>query len=283
MGHVDLEDAIQLAAIPCQKANTSAPSGISLGEVHKLARRFGLSIRDVELRALKMGVLPERYRRSYGTLGLHGQIALLESCVAVVGAGGLGGYIIEGLARMGIGKLIIIDGDTFSESNLNRQLGCTEDTLGMPKASVLAERVRRINSAVEPLALIVSFEELNARELLTGAQVVADALDSLPSRLLLQRAAQALRIPMVHGAIAGHTGQVMTIMPDDVGLPALYGDTPRSAHGVEQVLGNPAATPMLVAAWQIAQVVQLLIGSQGPARRMLLFDLEYGESTEVLV
>ena len=78
---------------------------IHLQQVHELAAANDCSIRDVELAALEAGVLPRRYMRSLGTVGLEGQARLLRATVAVVGLGGLGGYIVEALARMGVGRL----------------------------------------------------------------------------------------------------------------------------------------------------------------------------------
>ena len=120
---------------------TTQPPSLSLADTDALARGCKVSRREVEIAALQMSMLPERYRRNHGTVGWQGQIRLLQATVGIVGAGGLGGWIIEGLARMGVGRLIVIDGDVFEENNLNRQAGCTESTLGRPKAQVMAERV----------------------------------------------------------------------------------------------------------------------------------------------
>jgi hypothetical protein len=87
-----------------------------------LARDAGLTRREVEIAALERHVLPQRYLRNYGTLGIEGQLLLARSHVAVIGLGGLGGYVVEGLARMGVGKLTLVDGDVFFDHNLNRQL-----------------------------------------------------------------------------------------------------------------------------------------------------------------
>ena len=84
----------------------------------------------MEIAALKQGVIPCRYLRNIGTIGPDGQIKLLQSTVAVVGAGGLGGTAIELLARQGVGHLIIIDNDRFAEQNLNRQIMSREGNLG---------------------------------------------------------------------------------------------------------------------------------------------------------
>jgi molybdopterin/thiamine biosynthesis adenylyltransferase len=257
---------------------------LTLAETHALAQEFGCSVAEVELAALQARVVPERYRRNLGTVGIEGQMRLLRATVAIVGAGGLGGWIIEGLARMGVGHLIVVDGDVFQENNLNRQLGCTESTLGRPKAACLAERVAQVNRAVHVTAHSTWLTEENGPALLAGAEVIVDALDTLPARLLLQRVARALRVPLVHGAIGGYAGQVMTILPEDAGLEALYGPQASIERGVEAQLGNPAATPMMIAAWEIQEVVKYLVGQGAPLRgRMLLLDAEYGEVTEIRI
>jgi molybdopterin-synthase adenylyltransferase len=247
-----------------------------------IARELGRTRREVELAALRAHIMPTRYRRSLGTIGWDGQVTLLASCVAVVGCGGLGGWMVEGLARMGIGRIILVDGDEFEEDNLNRQLGCLEGTLGRPKVAVIAERVQQINGGVDVLAFDVPLDADNGRALLDGADVIVDALDSLPARYVLQRIARDMGVPMVHGAVAGYTGQVMTIMPGDPGLKRLYGEEPFAEHGVETRLGNPAATPMLVAAWQLAEVIKLLIGETSLVQgRMLFLDTLYGDASAI--
>jgi molybdopterin/thiamine biosynthesis adenylyltransferase len=245
--------------------------------VQQAAGEMSLSQREVEMAALRERVLPARYLRSLGTVGWEGQIALLQATVGIAGAGGLGGWIIEGLARMGVGRLIIIDSDVFQDNNLNRQVFCVERNLGQPKVEAARQRVAEVNSAVEVVAHQVRVDEAQMLQLLHGADVLVDALDALPTRLALQRAAQKLSVPLVHGAIAGYVGQVMTIFPDDPGLVGLYGDRPVPEHGIEVQWGNPAATPMMVAAWQIQEVVKLLTGRGEPLRRRMLFmDSEIG-------
>jgi len=256
---------------------------LSLQETRRLAATVGCSLAQVEIGALAAHILPLRYERNLGTVGWEGQIRLLRATVAVVGAGGLGGWIIEGLARMGVGQLILIDGDCYSENNLNRQLGCTEATLGLPKAEVMARRVGEVSPSTRVTAQVAWLDADNAATLLADAEVVVDALDSLPARFLLQRAAAAVGLPVVHGAIAGYTGQVMTILPGDRGLEALYGNlSTLPVRGIEARLGNPAATPMMVAAWQVQEVVKLLLGQGTLLRnRVLVLDAEYGEVTEI--
>ena len=251
---------------------------IRLQQVHELAASSGCPVREVELAALEASVVPWRYLRNLGTAGLEGQARLLRSTVAIVGLGGLGGYVTEALARMGVGRLILIDGDVFEEHNLNRQLLSAEAGLGLDKVQAAQRRVAEVNQAVEVTGHAVRLTRENLPQLLAGADVVVDALDRLPIRLVLQEGVQDLGIPLVHGSIAGFLGQVMTIFPGDSGLRSLYGaegDLPE--QGLEAQLGTPAATPMAVAAWEAQEVVKILLGRGELLRhRLLVMDMESG-------
>ena len=256
---------------------------IRLEHVQALAVECECEVREVEIAALEAGVVPWRYIRNVGTIGLEGQARLLQSTAAVVGLGGLGGYVTEALARMGVGRLILIDGDTFEEHNFNRQLLSAEARLGMEKAQVARQRVAQINAAVAVDAHTVMLTRENLTQLLEGADVVVDALDRLPTRMIRQDGAEALSIPMVHGSIAGFLGQVMTILPGDLGLRSLYGGGDQlPEQGLEAQLGTPAATPMAVAAWEAQEVVKILVGQGELLRhRLLVMDMESG-TVEIL-
>ena len=251
---------------------------IRLRQVHELAAANDCPIREAELAALEIGVVPWRYLRNLGTVGLKGQARLLRATVAVVGLGGLGGYVAEALARMGVGRLVLIDGDLFEEHNLNRQVLSAETNLGTDKVQAARQRVAEINGAVEVIGHAVTLTRENLPRLLGEADVVVDALDRLPIRLTLQEGAQALGIPMVHGSIAGFLGQVMTIFPGDPGLRSLYGDADElPEQGLEAQLGTPAATPMAVAAWEAQEVVKVLLDHGELLRnRLLVMDMQSG-------
>ena len=158
-------------------------SVISLEKVRLLAGERGLAPLEVEVAALEAGVVPERYQRNIGTVGIEGQLKLLRSRVGVCGLGGLGGYVAEELARFGVGSLVLVDGDVFEENNLNRQLLCRESDLGMPKAEVAAERVRAVNSslAVTAYRRFVRLEDI--LEVFSSVDVVVDALDNVTARI----------------------------------------------------------------------------------------------------
>ena len=244
---------------------------ISQKALSSIARASKLTVRDVEIAALEQEIIPQRYLRNIGTIGLDGQIKLLRSTVAVVGVGGLGGTIIELLAREGIGHLIIIDSDSFTEQNLNRQLMSTEKNLGKYKAVIAAKRVKRINSATAVTKFVERLTEQNAQRLLKNAQVVADGLDNLPSRFAVEKACRDLNIPYVYGTIAGFSGQLMTIYPEDAGLSCIYGSSDTlPEQGIEVKFGNPSTTPAIIAAWQVQETIKIITGIGKPIRNRLL-------------
>jgi molybdopterin-synthase adenylyltransferase len=243
---------------------------ISLKDSRAIASRSKLTPLQAEIACLENGVVPMRYLRNIGTVGLDGQAKLLRSTVAVCGAGGLGGTVIELLARQGVGHLTIIDNGRFVENNLNRQIMSGEDVLRKAKVKVAARRVGRINSAVVVKACNAYIDDSSVDALLKGAEIAVDALDSLATRLVVLAACRRLKLPFVHGAIAGFSGQVMTVLPGDKGLESLYG-TGQDAGGLEAITGNPAGTPAAIAAWEVQEVVKLITGAGTPVRNRLIF------------
>lgn len=230
---------------------------------------------DDSLALLMSGRMPERYLRNLGTIGIPGQLKLLKAKVAVIGAGGLGGYVIELLARQGVGHLVIVDGDRFAIHNLNRQLLATEQAIGRNKAVVAASRVAEINPDVQVTVISQVMRKENAAQCLSGVNVAVDALDSIQSRRLLAGTACEMRIPWVYAAIGGFTGQISTILPEDTGLRRFLEHPAGVNSGAERQLGTPAVTPALAAALQAQETVKLITGiGQTLSRRMLYFDLE---------
>lgn len=280
----DLARLIDGTAGPVSLSGDGEYAGIDLSGVRRIAAALAISEREVEIAALRREVIPRRYYRNIASLGIEGQVRLLSSTAAVVGAGGLGGLIIELLARIGVGKLILIDGDSFTEDNLNRQLLCREEDIGRKKVERAAGRAAEVNSAVEVAARPVFLTAENAAGLLTGAEVVIDALDRIPVRILLEEAASRLGVPLVHGAIGGFMGQVTSVLPGDETLSAaVYGGREgESARGIEAVLGTPTPTPAVAGALEAMEAVKLLLGRGTPLRGGLLyFDLESSEFSRI--
>lgn len=254
---------------------------LALDKTISLSRKLGLARRELEIAALKAAITPERYRRNLGAIGLEGQIRLLTAHAGVVGAGGLGGFVIELLARCGVGRLTVIDDDSFEATNLNRQLYATESSLLLNKAAAAKNRVKGINGAVEVTVHQQRGDAGNLALLLQGCDLVMDCLDNLPSRFALEKACQVLKIPLIHGAAAGFAGQVAVIQPDRPLLAAIYGRQaePGAAH---QEADTPSFTPAAVAARQVAEAVKLLTDpAKSLQNTLLLIDLCSGETTAV--
>lgn len=263
-----INDAIEVGIAPSGKEYR----GISRSAVKEISSETGASAREVEIAALEAGIVPLRYQRNVGSLGIEGQLKLRRARVAVIGAGGLGGTVIELLARLGVGALVVIDGDTFTEDNLNRQLLCTEEWVGKSKVEAARQRVSQINSSVEVDARHVSINRDNVDSIIEGCCLVVDALDSIPVRLILQGAASRCAVPFVHGAVAGFVGEIMTVCPGDKGLAVFYGDGPGiPCTGAEIEMGTPTPTPAVTAALQVMEVVKLITGRGEIVRNRLLY------------
>jgi molybdopterin/thiamine biosynthesis adenylyltransferase len=238
-----------------------------------------IPLRAVHRQALEAGVWPLRYLRNRDALSAADQRAICGSCVAVVGLGGLGGQAALTLARLGVGRLLLFDADRFDETNLNRQALSDTAALGQLKSERAAETIAAVNPAVEVVARTVRLGPENACDLLAGAAVVLDALDNVADRFSLEQAACALGVPLVHAAVAGFEGRLMTIFPGDAGLRLLYpaGAAPPDPGRPEAVLGVPAPTPAVLATLQAMEAVKLITGRGTPVRNaMLQLDLEGG-------
>jgi len=245
----------------------------------EVAREGGLELPEVYREALGLGILPCRYIRNGDVLSVGEQLRLAESRVAGAGAGGLGGQAILLLARRGVGTLVIADGDRFEESNLNRQALCAGETVGEWKALAAAAVVSAVNPGVRVIPHPVKLDAGVVDGILAGSDAVIDGLDNVPDRMLLQDAAARLGIPMVHGALAGFEGRVMTVLPGDAGVRALYGDGPgpEDTERPEAVLGVPAVTAALVGTLQAMEVLKILLGRGTLFRNVMAYaDLESG-------
>ena len=212
--------------------------------------------------------MDERYIRNLGAL-TEAECALLRTkTVFVAGCGGLGGFLIEMLLRLGVGAIRAADGDAFEASNLNRQLLSSPQALGMPKAEAAAARAALVNPDVRFEAIGEFMTEKNAPELIRGCDAVLDALDNIQARRTLARACAEEGIPLIHGAICGWSAQAAVIMPGDDLIDRIY---PEGAK-----LGSKTSlsfTPPFCAAMQAALCTRLLAGRPVESGRLYMADL----------
>lgn len=251
---------------------------LACADVSEVAQRFALPGWQVEAAALQEGMIPRRYSRSMDAVTPQQQAAILNTRVALVGLGGLGGTLLDQLARTGFGRIRAVDGDVFEESNLNRQTLSTMKTLGTPKAEAAESRCAEINPSVEIKTTNAFLDRDQFTAFLRDADIAIDALGGLRHRLALQEAAAESRTPLVTGALAGWSGYVGTVLPGQIGPASIMG----TDDSAEETLGCPAPTVSLVASIMAAEVVAL--ATDRPASlsgNLLVIDLASGSFEKV--
>ena len=149
--------------------------------------------------------MDNEFSRTELLLGPDAMARLAKARVAVFGVGGVGSYVVEGLARAGIGALDLVDHDTVSLTNLNRQIIALHSTLGQSKAEVAAARVRDINPACEVRAIKTFFlPETRNQFDFTCYDYVVDAIDTVAGKLALVEAAKQANVAVISAMGAGN-------------------------------------------------------------------------------
>lgn len=213
-----------------------------------------------------------RYTRNIPALTEEECARLGEKQVLVVGCGGLGGHLLDQLARIGVGAIRAVDGDVFEASNLNRQLLSQPGLLGQSKAEAAAQHVRRVNPQVSVEAVTAFLTEENADFLLRGCHAVLDGLDNISSRRVLSRACARAGIPYIYGAVSGWVAQAAISRPSDRLVELLYPE--------DRVLREKSVlsfTPALCASMQTALCVKYLVGRPVETGTIYYFDLLHQE------
>jgi adenylyltransferase/sulfurtransferase len=300
-----LESRVEAAApdkstpvvVYCASAARSAFAAKSLQElgyedVHSLAggftdwKRNGLEIQ------MPRTLSPERrtrYSRHFliPEIGEEGQLKLLDARVLLIGAGGLGSPASLYLAAAGIGTLGIVDADIVDETNLQRQIAHSLDTLGMPKVDSAKGAIERLNPDVDVVTYRERLTSENIDRILDdGWDIIVDGADNFPTRYLVNDASVWRGIPVVHGSIYRFEGQVTVFKPHDGPCyRCLFPEPPPpelapscSEGGVLGVL------PGIVGSLQTNEAIKLAAEIGDPlVGRLLLFDALATEFTEVKI
>ena len=161
----------------------------------------------------------DRYARQvqYPHLGAEGQRRLLASRVLICGCGALGTVLANTLARAGVGHLRIVDRDFIELNNLQRQVLFDEEDIAaaLPKAVAAAEKLRKINSAIEIEAVVADVDHTNIESLCADVDMILDGTDNFETRFLVNDVAVKHGIPWVYGGCLGADGQTITILPGE--------------------------------------------------------------------
>jgi molybdopterin-synthase adenylyltransferase len=275
----DIISSIKKAAIKNTMPDDVHYTCISTEHVANVARHFKVNGRDIEIAALEQHIVPDRYVRNMKTLSPKDQITLLKSRVCVVGLGGLGGVLVEILARIGIGNLNLIDGDTFEDSNLNRQFLSSHALLKTNKTKAAEKRINEINPSIAVQCHFEYLNESNAERLVKNSHVVVDCLDNIPSRFLLEKTSKKIGVPLVSAAVAGVSGHLTSIFPEDKGLRLIYGNAETlTQKGAEVSLGTLPQAVTLIAATEASEVIKIILG-KGLLLRNKLFVVDLMDNT----
>ena len=192
--------------------------------------------------------------------------------VAVVGTGALGQMAAHELVRSGFEQITLIDSDIMDESNFNRQLYAANSTMNQLKVNVLEKGLKDIRPEAQITVHSERLNEANCKALIGDADILLDCVDDIPSKLCLEKLAEELGIPLVHGAVEGWYGQVAVVYPGDGLLSMLY----RTKK--DQQVSAMVTTVNVIASLQVNAVIKIAIESENILRHRVLFaDLWKGD------
>ena len=213
-------------------------------------------------------------------IGHGGQEKLKKAKVVIAGSGGLGSVISMYLVAAGVGTLRIVDHDRVELSNLNRQVLHWEKDIGRSKTDSAVEKLSQLNKNVKIEAISETIDEANASQLVAGFDLIVDAMDNLPTRYFLNKAALENNIPFIHGAVYGFEGRAMTIIPGETAcLRCTY-------HGLIPEMKTPVigVTPAVIGCIQATEVIKYILGiGELLTNRLLVYDGLKMKFTELIV
>lgn len=233
---------------------------------------------DQERRYARQLILPE--------VGPAGQRRLLDASVLLVGAGGLGSPVALYLAAAGVGTIALADGDRVEASNLQRQVLHRTADIGEPKVASAARAIAALNPDTRVVAHDVRLTAATAGDLLAGHDLAVDATDNFETRYVLNDAAVAFGVPVVHASVYRWEGLVTTFVPfDGPCYRCLYPTPPPPELAPEcEVAGVMGVLPGLAGMLQAAEALKLLLGTgRTLAGRLLLFDARLTTFEEIAV
>jgi molybdopterin/thiamine biosynthesis adenylyltransferase/rhodanese-related sulfurtransferase len=223
---------------------------------------------------------PRRARYSRHLLipevGEEGQLKLLDSKVLLIGAGGLGSPASLYLAAAGVGRIGIVDADVVDESNLQRQIVHSTESLGEPKVESAKRAVEALNPDVEVVPYKERLTSENIERILAdGWDVIVDGADNFPTRYLVNDASVWHKIPVVHGSIYRFEGQVTVLKPYEGPCYRCLFPTPPPPELAPSCAegGVLGVLPGVIGSLQASEALKLALGIGEPLiGRLLLFD-----------
>lgn len=216
-------------------------------------------------------------------IGGAGQQKLKAARVAVIGAGGLGSPVIAYLAAAGVGTIGVIDNDSVSLSNLQRQIVHRTEDVGVGKAANAGRFVAAMNPFVTVVPHEARLDADNARDLLHGYELVIDGTDNFETRRFAAEAAEGLSLPLVSGAVSMWDGQLTVFLPGGRQFADLYPVTPDAADVPScEAVGVLGAVTGVIGTLMAMEAIKLITGAGDVlAGRLLLYDGRAARFTEL--
>jgi len=217
----------------------------------------------------------DRYSRQIPVIGEEGQRRIREASVAVFGMGGLGSLVARYVVGGGFRRVVLVDFDAVSVSDLHRQILYATEDVGKPKAEAAAKALRAVNPEVEVVPVAEPISPDLAEEVLKEVDIAVDALDNWAARHVVNAAAVRRGRVLVHGAVQEWYGHVTTVVPRVTPcLEDLFGrfKSPPSCVGFCPVLG-PAVG--VVSSLMALEVFNSALGRPTLAGRLLVVDLRH--------
>ena len=211
----------------------------------------------------------ERFARNKQSITEADQELLAQKKVLVLGCGGLGSHVLEGLVRIGIKQFGLCDDDVFEISNLNRQLNALETTIGKSKALMTYERIKLINSKARSKIYPDKYPSSAISDDLPRYDLVIDCLDSIRTRKQLEIECIKLNKPLIYGTIAGHYGYFGVINKDN----QLMAIQENRNDSIEKQLGNPYYIVAMVASMQVMLAIRVLLDQAYHKKGFYVIDL----------
>lgn len=213
----------------------------------------------------------ERYVRQIPVIGNAGQKKLEDATVFLAGCGGLGSPVAFYLAAAGVGHLRIADCDVVEATNLNRQILHRPDRIGMPKAASAKLTLEAFNPDIEVTAFASFIDEKTAPRMIGDADIIVDAMDNFTARYVLNGVSQARDTPLMHGGVAGLTGQATLIVPKKTAcLSCIFPDAKTTTGTL--ILGTTAG---VIGSIEAEETIKYLTGTgETLAGKLLLWDGE---------
>lgn len=224
----------------------------------------------------------ERYVRQtmLPEIGEEGQHLIREASVLLVGVGGLGSVISQYLVAAGIGEIGLVDADTISLHNLQRQILYREPQIGLPKALTAKQSLQKLNSEVNIEAYNVKFTKANALSLAENYDVIVDGTDNYNSRYLLNDVCVGLDKPLVYGAISEFYGQVSVFnFEGGATYRCLY---PEAETEQTTPVGVFGVLPGIIGCMQGCEVIKMITHT-GSVLKNKLFTLDLLQSKSTLI